>query len=93
MPVINLMNIPKNNLVFSLHVLRYTSGAHGAHVALQERTTSMSVTHPQISQDQHPHAVRRAFNNFPMATILLPTKISPAISGTRSWAVMQTEYF
>lgn len=50
MPVINLVNIPKNNLVFSLHVLWYTSGAHGALVALQERNTSMSITHLQISQ-------------------------------------------
>lgn len=38
MPVINLVNISKNDLVFSLHVLWYTSGAHGTHVALQERT-------------------------------------------------------
>lgn len=29
------MNVPENNLVFSLHVLRYALGAHGAHVALQ----------------------------------------------------------
>lgn len=43
------MNIPENNLVFSLHVLWYTSGAHGAHVALKERNTSMSITHLQIS--------------------------------------------
>lgn len=34
----------------------------------------------------------RAFINFPMARILLPTKISPAISGTRRWIVVQTEY-
>lgn len=50
MPVIDLVNIPENNLVFSLHVLWYTSGAHGAHVALKERNTSMSITHLQISQ-------------------------------------------
>lgn len=50
MPVINLVNIPENNLVFSLHVLWYTSGAHGAHVALQEWNTSVSIRHVQISQ-------------------------------------------
>lgn len=35
MPVIYLVNVPKNNLVFSLHVLRYTFGVHCSHVALQ----------------------------------------------------------
>lgn len=50
MPVINLVNIPENNLVFSLHVLWYTSGAHGTHVALKERNISTSITHLQIFQ-------------------------------------------
>lgn len=35
MPVKYLVNVPKNNLVFSLHVLRDTFGGHCAHVALQ----------------------------------------------------------
>lgn len=35
-PVKYLMNVPKNDLVFSLHVLRYALGAHRAHVALQK---------------------------------------------------------
>lgn len=35
MPVKYLMNVPKNNLVFSLQVLWYTLGVHCAHVALQ----------------------------------------------------------
>jgi len=38
MPVKYLMNVPKNNLVFSLHVLWHTSRAHCGHVALQGRT-------------------------------------------------------
>lgn len=35
MPVKYLVNVPKNNLVFSLHVLWHTFGAHCGHVALQ----------------------------------------------------------
>lgn len=35
MPVKYLVNVPKDDLVFSLHVLRYTFGVHCAHVALQ----------------------------------------------------------
>lgn len=36
MPVKYLMNVPKNNFVFSLHVLLHTFGAHCGHVALQK---------------------------------------------------------
>lgn len=35
MPVKYLVNVPKNNLVLSLHVFWYTFGIHGGHVSLQ----------------------------------------------------------
>lgn len=43
MPVKYLVNVPKNNLVFSLHVLRYTFGVHCAHVALQGNERAINV--------------------------------------------------
>lgn len=38
MPVKYLVNVPKNNLVFSLHVLGYAFGVHCSHVALQRHS-------------------------------------------------------
>lgn len=70
MPVINLVNIPKHNLVFSLQVLWYIPGAHGAHVALQERDTSMS-TNIQTRCINH-MSYYGASIKFEMERILLP---------------------
>lgn len=56
MPVINLVNIPENDLVFSLHVLWYTPGAHGAHVALQDRNTPTSIIHTYGYANTPPHS-------------------------------------
>lgn len=77
MPVIDLVDIPEHNLVFSLHVLWYISGAHVAHVALQERDTSTSTNIPTGCINHMSYY--GASINFEMARILLPTKISPAI--------------
>lgn len=35
MPVINLVNVPKDDLIFALHVVGYTLLLHPADVALQ----------------------------------------------------------
>lgn len=51
MPVKYLMNVPKNNFVFSLHVLGYTFGAHGAHVALQKDKKAAVISSLQLKSD------------------------------------------
>lgn len=56
MPVKYLVNVPKNNLVFSLHVLRYTFGAHRSHVALQGKDKASEVySQLQKEKEKHPH--------------------------------------
>lgn len=44
MPVIYLVNVPKNNLVFSLHVFRYAFGVHCSHVTLQGNDKAANAT-------------------------------------------------
>jgi len=44
MPVINLVNVPKDNLIFALHVVGYTLFLHPAYVALQVPENTSTVT-------------------------------------------------
>lgn len=85
------MNVPENNLVFSLHVLRYALRAHGAHVALQNETTVqkllMSVcTYSNKKKKMTTHCINHVASviKFPRGkNSSLSQHISPAISRPR----------
>lgn len=70
------MNVPENNLVFSLQVLRYALGAHGAHVALQhekkkEQKLLMSVSSSNLKKKITTHCINHVDGiiEFPKARI------------------------